>query len=695
MEMETSEVVVLHMEHSDEKKEEENAPSVVATTTDGKSKDAMPMVLSRLTLLESLVQSQAVDLQVCRNELSQERERHSKLQKRVVALQTDLQAAELERQSVEDVQQKKWQAHFLKLQKQVLATVTELNIVKDETVKEATRLKELATAVQEHSADQLEQREEITAMMAELKEMVWDKSGYYDEGSEDCRVLRSTTTEAGAARATVSAEKLDLALQTLEQECDLRLTDLTTRVEGMRLHQTGTEQKEEHKLQEHQKSLHHLGGSSSHYQMVEELDQRMVELELRLDVMSQEQVEAQERMQQQIPTVQGANHATFSEELKRPWHDWDARISELEVHVNNVDQKQAAIQANVQQMMKADTAESDVACLEEAVQDMAKEWDTRMNDLNIRIQKQTSAEETVHQEIQEIKSHVTRLADVSDKLVKRMEMHAKQTHDERVARESLGEASNHQLEEIRLAIQRQEKKVAEIKTQCVPIEKHAEYTGKMNDLLRRVDQQEVVLQNLATEKLEVATATEDRLETIERDIKTLTKDQLDHTDTLKAVASEVQGEHRDILKGLENKTDLFRGRVEYLALHIPKQREEIEALREDIPKEVGALKSKYESLVARLEQLSGALELSKLECGSARAETLATLDDFKTQIEDELAESKRQFQESKLENEGLQKMLHEEINRREETGLSEINFPQLIIRPEVQQMLKQREGYEI
>jgi len=694
MEMETPDVV-LHHNHSDEKKEDDDGPTiVVVSTADNNNEDGLSFVLSRLTLLESLVQQQAVDLQLCRSELKQERERHSKLQKRVVALQTDLQAAELERQSVEDDQQKKWQEHFLNLQKQVLATVTELNIIKDEIVKESTSLKELSAAVQEHTADQLEQREEITAMLTELKELAWDKSGYYDEGSEDCRVLR-TTSESGTAATAVSAEKLDFALQSMEQEWDSRLIDLTTRVESMRLHQTGTEQKVEHKLQAHQKSLHDLGESSSYSETVEELDQRLVELELRVDVMNQEQMEAQEMMQQQIQTVQEANDISTKDKWKGLAEDFDARVNDLGVHVNEVDQKQAAMEEKVEQMIKDDSTKSDIACLEEAVQDMAKEWDDRMADLNTRIQKQASTDEMFQQQIQDVKNHATQLAEISDKLVKRMEVHAKKTYDEQLARKSLGEASNHQLEEIRLAIQRQEKNIAEIKEQCVPIGKHTEYTERLNDLLRRVDQQEVLMQNGAKKKLEAANATENRLETIESDIETLTKDQFDHAVSLKAVMSEVQVEHRNILKGLENKIDLFRGRVEYLALYIPKQREEIEALREDIPIQVGSLKSKYECLVARVKQLSVSLELSNQESGSTLAATQASLGDLKKQIEDELAKRGRLVQESQLENRGLQKMLHEEIKRREGTELGEFDYSQLIIRPEVQQMLKQQEGYEI
>ena len=141
--------------------------------------------------MEKLVEKQANDLHECSLELSQERQKHAQLQNRVVALQTDLQAAELERQEVEDSLQKQWQSQFLELQKQVLRTVTELNFVKEQEVQEAQAIREVTKAMKQHSADQLEQRHLLT----ELKEtvardaQVVEYGSYYDEPEDECRVL--------------------------------------------------------------------------------------------------------------------------------------------------------------------------------------------------------------------------------------------------------------------------------------------------------------------------------------------------------------------------------------------------------------------------------------------------------------------------------------------------------------------------
>lgn len=567
--------------------------TTVATTSAGDphhDDNVVAILLSRMTLLEAMVQQQAIDLHACRCELTREREQQSHLREQmmvVVAKQTDRQT---ERQATEETQTKKWQEHFSTLQNQVLTVVTELNVIKDKCAKEAKSFKELATAVQEHSADQMEQRQEITSILAEFKELLYEKSGYYDEASEDGRVQSHIREEKA-----LTTDKLEDAIRVLQQDWESRFADLVARIDATNM---------EPALEQAQKQLQDLVESKCQ-QTADEYQRRLGELYARVAILSHELNEAQEKTDQQMWQMQESTKTTIHDALEK------------------------SAQEQVDRSIVLNKGRVD--CLEEALQDMAKEWDARIGDVTTQLeairQNQTIMNKKMHKKIKQFENYVTKFAEISNKTVTRIEEQTKKSQEDEVARNFFEATSNQQLEIVH-----------------------------------------------------------ESLEQVEKFVRTMKETQLHGSEKLDVAIAGIQEEHRGILKGLDSKMDLFRGRVEYLASKIPNQEEDIEVLKVDVPKQIESLTSDYQSLVTRFEHLLNAVEQYNQEQSSKQEATQTSLDELRVQLDAEGSNnSERLFQESQVESRFIPSMPQIDIKRR----LDDSCYPQLVVRPEVKQMLKQ------
>ena len=576
---------------AEEKKQDDDDDDIPTTrvTTDAQDNDVVAILLSRMTLLESLVQQQAIDLHFCRSEVLREREQQSLLREQVDALRTTNNTKEQQQPPMPQ----QWQTHFSTLQNQVLTVVTELNVLKEECAKEAKSRKELATAVQEHSADQLEQRQEITATLTEFKEWMWDTSGYYNEGKEHCRVLQHIQEK----KTTLTTDQLDDAIRAVQQDWESRFLDLGARVDGD-LDQRFKEQT--------QTTVHDLVERQCQ-STADECYCRMEELDKRVEVLRCELNEAQEITSQQIVQVQESTQTAVRDALEKSSQQVEDR---------------SAVLLN----------KSSVDCLEEALQDMAKEWDARIADVTTQLdaihQKQIMMDKKMQKKIKQFEHYVSKFAAISNKTVARMEDQAKKSQEAEVARSAFEASSEQKLKNV-----------------------------------------------------------QESLGNVEKIVSTLKETQSDDSAQLTVAVAGIQDEHRGILKGLDSKMDLFRGRVEYLASKIPNQEEDIQALKEDVPRQVESLESKYQSLLTRFEHLLNAVEQYNHEQSSRQEATQASVDKLRVQLEIEHANSERLFQESQEESRSLANKFQNDVIER---GVDESCYPKLVIRPEVKQMLKQR-----
>lgn len=333
----------------DEKKEEYDNVTEPDTLGDEQPnrKDELSIQF-RLTKMEHLVHHQSTELRSCRSELLVERAARTKLQKRVIAMQTDMQAAELERLSAEEIVEQTWEANFVQLQKQVLAIIKELDWLKDDLGREANSLRELSSAVKHHSSDQLDQRQEINALTDTVKQKIeFDcvdsahcshSRSCFDESSVECRMRQTVAIEKQADICMQSASQkqteemiiidgsevdyLVEAVQELSEKSDACLSDLGSRLDVVRQRQLEAEKKTNKKIEklQHQLTCFVLQHSSHFAKHVEEHTEKLqieTESRARLELNMIEQIqETQMEVDEQKAAYQ-AQLATIEQQARQ------------------------------------------------------------------------------------------------------------------------------------------------------------------------------------------------------------------------------------------------------------------------------------------------------------------------------------------------------------------------------------------
>lgn len=184
----------------------------------------------RLERLERLIENQSFELQCTKRQ-------HSKLQQQVVALKADLAAAEVLRQAAVDEQSLRRQVQdqdqqlLQTIQRQVLhiikdshnsalaaaVTVTPSSSTSREQPSDRRLLQELSLAVQQHSSDQLEQREALQCAVEEVKSVHDDKIKQIQGTiARLCQALKDMAVEQGTNKA-------ELIQQVQQQGNDIRV----------------------------------------------------------------------------------------------------------------------------------------------------------------------------------------------------------------------------------------------------------------------------------------------------------------------------------------------------------------------------------------------------------------------------------------------------------------------------------------